>query len=153
MRTSKLGAMGTWHHFVLTYDGTTMLTYVDGVSVTGMFWTNADSNPTGFCGSLSGSLVMGQEQDTYGGGFVPEDTATIYVGGLIAVYNTCWSESQVAAAASNSCVNAGKSDLFSLYVGEDGATTIRDRANNNPAAIIHGTGSATSTRGPVGQCP
>ena len=74
-------ALGVWHLFLATYDGSRMVIYVDGV------FANA-KNTSGPVGSRTNSLVVGAE----GASLRP------FVGRIdeVAIYNRAWSEAEVA---------------------------------------------------------
>ena len=83
---------GAWHHIVVTWrgsDGQTRL-YKDGAQA----WSGTLSSGSSIANG--GAMVLGQEQDTVGGGFAP---AQAFLGNLdeVAVYSTVLSATRVQA--------------------------------------------------------
>ena len=96
-----------WYYVVVTYDGSSgeQAVYVDGALTT----TGTTSYP--YCGTTTGSLVIGQEQDSYGGGFDIDQTPGMYHG-TMAVYERAWDASEVEA--SKTCVDESDPDRGDL---------------------------------------
>ena len=70
-----------WHHVVTTYDGETLLLYVDGVQ------TSSNTTPTGSCDTSTETLKAGVARDGYFKGRIDE----------FAVYNTVLTAARIQA--------------------------------------------------------
>merc|ERR1711965_853544 len=107
---------------VVTWDGSSMNIYLNGETTTSGIVTS-------FCGTHTGCLVFGQDQDSLGGGFqswqaigMEQDT--------IAIYSTAWSASAVQAAKTS--VDTTDPDLYALWDDSSGTDAT---GNGNTATI------------------
>ena len=115
----------TWSHLVLTWDGTTMTTYLDGVSLgTGttpeIVWSSSDWSCLGALGGY-GSLVLGNDQDDVNGEWTVNDAtqaANVMID-TFAIYSTAWSAAEVANRTSY-CAERNGLDLYALWSGPSG---------------------------------
>jgi len=107
-----VSSAGKWTYVAMTYDGLTSNLYIDGVSV------GVPAGMTPFCGEHTGAIVIGQEQDAYGGGFDPSQASNSHQD-AVAVYNRVWSASEIAVPTT--CVDTSDPSLYALWgdAGED----------------------------------
>ena len=88
---------------------------------------------SGFCGGRTGSLVLGQEQDSVGGGFAANQASDCAIDTL-AIYDEWWSATTVAAR-DKTCINL-HDDALCVSRRKKGAVSVfarraRRRKNNN----------------------
>ena len=130
--TSDFSSANAWHHVVVTWDGTTALkAYDNGELRSGI----ANSQGCG-SGAFAGTLTLGQEQDSEGGGFDANQAPALHIDTL-AIYTNTWTAVEIAETAVNSCVESYPypPTLRSLYVG-DGSGAASDVLGNNPTASV-----------------
>jgi hypothetical protein len=115
-----------WRHIAITYvSGTTTTTvYKDGVATSALIHTK-------FCGTTTGSLVVGQEQDSLGGSFSSVQSADMAVD-TVAIYSSAWTAAEVAAN-SRTCVSLKDETLWTVW---SGFTRGRDLVGNNDASVM-----------------
>ena len=106
---SGFDTTGVWIYVVVTWDGSSMTVYSDGSVASAYVYSN-------FCGTYTGTLVVGQEQDAVGGSFDSGQAADMIVD-TVAVYNTAWSASDVTS--DKTCVDLDATDLYAVWSGED----------------------------------
>mmetsp|Transcript_4368 Transcript_4368/g.9256 ORF Transcript_4368/g.9256 Transcript_4368/m.9256 type:complete len:392 (+) Transcript_4368:21-1196(+) len=126
-----------WQHVHVTWDGSANMVYVDGV------YQGLVSNPiaSGCTGISNGVLVIGQEQDSLGGGFVASQAPGMYLD-TVAIYDTAWSANEVAAVAGRECIDSGDPGLAGAwYDGPD------DHSGNGHTAYISAETSHVGARG------
>ena len=125
LRESGL-TLNTWQHLVLTWDGTTMTTYLDGGSAPSICHDPACHDAGGIAGCLqtaaaTGSLVVGNDQDAHTGEWVvnqPDQAANVMID-TFAIYSTAWSAAEVASRTSY-CAERNGLDLYALWSGPSG---------------------------------
>jgi len=125
LRESGL-TLNTWQHLVLTWDGTTMTTYLDGGSAPSICHDPACHDAGGIDGCLqtaaaTGSLVVGNDQDAHTGEWVvnqPDQAANVMID-TFAIYSTAWSAAEVASRTSY-CAERNGLDLYALWSGPSG---------------------------------
>jgi hypothetical protein len=118
---------------------------VNNVYVNGVL--NNAIRHTAFCGSYTGVLVFGQEQDSLAGGFQAAQAADVYID-TIAVYNRSWSASYISSlgASGKTCVNQYDTSLHALWVGDNSL----DQSGNGYNAAVS---AFETTAGVAGICP
>jgi hypothetical protein len=114
--------LNTWQHVAATYDGTTMVLYVDGVEV-------ASSNETVTIAQSSEPLIIGN----YTGGGRP------FLGSLdeVRIWSVGRSETEIVDNM-NECLTGSETGLQAYYQFEDGtgSTTVSDQtANGNDGTL------------------
>jgi hypothetical protein len=115
-----------WRHFVIVYDDANdeTIMYKDGVEDSSLMYS-------GFCGDTTGSLVIGQEQDSVGGSFSSGQSADMAID-TIAIYSSAWSSDDVNARGGE-CVNLQDASLWTVW---SGFTRGKDLIGNNDAAYF-----------------
>mmetsp|Transcript_25739 Transcript_25739/g.38030 ORF Transcript_25739/g.38030 Transcript_25739/m.38030 type:complete len:1052 (-) Transcript_25739:33-3188(-) len=98
-----------WYHIVVTWDGVSALTYVNGILDESIRYGE-------FCGEYSGSLSVGQEQDSVGGTFDANQAPPMIVD-TVAVYSRAWSGDQITTDVGSPCVDLATPELYALYTG------------------------------------
>ena len=106
-----------WTYVVVTYDGSSSRAYLDG-SFIGSAFTGFGP----FCGVHTGSVVIGQEQDSVGGGFSITQASNTHQDS-VAIYSRVFSSSEIAVRPT--CVDLSDPSLYTLW-GDDGT----DLTNN-----------------------
>ena len=110
------------HHVIVTWNGEEMNVYIDGLETTSGIHSS-------FCGSYTGSLVFGQEQDSVGGGF-QESQSLGMEQSAVAIYNKAWAPSEIPT--SKTFVNISDPSLYALWTTASG---IDETGNGNTATI------------------
>ena len=124
-------ADGQWHHFVCTLEGSTntFTTYHNGESLGSQVVTGTTGLPLAVD---TGGLLIGQEQDSVGGGFNP---AQVLDGSLddLRIYTRVLSDAEIALLADNSAlVGHWKLDETS------GTVAVDSSANGNDGTYTNG---------------
>jgi hypothetical protein len=124
-----ISSINKWVYVAVTYNGASCTLYLDGV---------VSTPSTGFtckCANNEGVLILGQEQDSLGGGFVASQASNTHQD-TIAVYSRVWSAGEVAAFPS--CINAEDGSLYALWRGGGDGT---DLSGNGWKATVTTSGT------------
>jgi hypothetical protein len=130
--------LNTWQHMVVTWDGTTNKVYNNGVLKPTGSWPASTQ-----CTTTYGSLVIGQEQDSVGGGFNAGQAPSIWVD-TVSIYNVPWSAVEVSSRSSPSCAGVDIYDATLFGAWYDGTV---DHSGNGHTAVIYPSASTS------GSCP
>ncbi|AOX01713.1 hypothetical protein BJP34_21745 [Moorena producens PAL-8-15-08-1] len=124
-----------WHHWALTWrrsDGQVLL-YLDGIEVYSGIISQGVQIETG------GSFVLGQKQDSVGGGF---DTSQAYTGEIdeVRVWNTVRSAAEISANYNQTLAGdeTGLVGYWNFDQDTNTSTTITDLSGNGNHGILHG---------------
>ena len=130
--SSMFPVANVWYYAVVTYDGSSTVAYVDGV-------VSSAGNYASFCGTYTGSLVFGQEQDSLGGGYDANQACGLEQD-TVAIYSTAWSSSEIIS--DKNYVDTTDNDLYALWIGGDLSGTDQT-GNGNVAYITSSSGTTT----------
>jgi len=130
--------VGTWVHFVMTWDGFDQIVYLDGVTM-----ESGGGRPvTKKCTESPGSLVIGGE-------WGPESTSAKIWLDTVAIYDQAWSTSDVENYGQDKkCVDVNDIDLWGVWYTNDGA----DQSGNNGKTAEVVTSTDTTAVGEYGYC-
>ncbi|GMH80855.1 hypothetical protein TrST_g10650 [Triparma strigata] len=121
-----------WYHMVITYTSSGMTIYRDGVVTT-------DGIYSSYCGSPSGSLVFGNDQD---GNVVNDPSqASGHYQSTVAIYNQAKSAEEIQGTAASTEINALDPTLYALWADNTGTDLT---GNGNTATLT----SASVAGGP-----
>ena len=106
-----------------------MSLFVDGVAMPDMI-------DTSFCGDYTGILVLGQEQDSYGGSFNANQAAAFQLD-AVAIYGEAWNAARIISNADSVCVDSNSSALYALWYGGSSL----DQSGNGHDAVVFADGT------------
>ena len=122
--SSAFTSTTSWHYVVLTWDGNSLILYVDGdVTTNGI---NADFAD---CNQYTGRLMFGQDGDFTAGSNLGMEQDTV------AIYNRAWANSEVFYGR-RYVISDGR-DLYALWRDSSG----KDSTDNNFGATIWASSS------------
>ena len=124
LKADGFKSINDWHHVVVTYDRHSVSVHDNGVVNMDLMWGY------GFCGDYEGSLVLGQEQDTVGGGFEWSQGTEMYLD-TVAIYNRDFTEAE-RRTTDKFCVDMTDPSLITLWTGY---TRGADQVGNNHAEV------------------
>ncbi|GMI09414.1 hypothetical protein TrVE_jg8804 [Triparma verrucosa] len=131
-KTNMFPNTNQWYHMVITYTSSGMTIYRDGVVTT-------DGIYSSYCGSPSGSLVFGNDQDSN----VVNDPsqASGHYQSTVAIYNQAKSAEEIQGTAASTEINALDPTLYALWADNTGTDLT---GNGNTATLT----SASVAGGP-----
>ena len=129
----------TWHHFVVIRNDSndTISVYVDGVQL-----GSAQSIPLGTLSVAANGFVVGQEQDSVGGGFDPTQALNGKLDEL-AIWRRVLTPAQITEIFSKGVVGT-EADLAAYYpLNELGGDIATDRSSNSRNGVIRSIDTPT----------